>query len=104
MAVIVIILVVGTYIKAKKHHDRMQEHGVYAHGVVVRNKVIWGRIITVRPIVRFATQHGQMIEKLSTAGSAFAVPRYPQGTKVVLLYDPEDPHEFMIESADSSYI
>ncbi|WP_092769073.1 DUF3592 domain-containing protein [Hymenobacter actinosclerus] len=101
---VVMAVIIFAYLKAKRHYDRMQQHGLRANGVVVRNKISWGQNTTVRPIVRFVTQDGQPIEGLSTAGVAFAMPRYPQGAKVALLYDPENPHDFTIESADRSYI
>ncbi len=99
-----VVLAVITYLKAKRHYDRMQQHGLRASGVVVRNKISWGRTTTVRPIVRFVTQDGRTIEGLSTSGVAFAVPRYPEGAKVALLYDPENPHDFMLVSADRRYL
>jgi hypothetical protein len=40
----------------------LRQHGRQTQGVVVRNKVMWGRIIVIRPVVRFTTTSGQVIE------------------------------------------
>lgn len=93
-----------TYLGAKKHHARMQTHGVRVQGVVVRNKIQWGRVTTVRPIVRFTTQKGETVEALSVHGVAFAVPRYPKGVTVTVVYDKDNPTVFDITGADRRYI
>ncbi|QNE40416.1 DUF3592 domain-containing protein [Hymenobacter sp. NBH84] len=89
---------------AKKRDDRLQTNGVRARGVVVRNKIKWGRTIVVRPIIRFETREGRTIEALYEHGVALAVPRYPEGSTVAVLYDPVNPHDFSIIAADRQYI
>lgn len=100
MAAIAVFALLG----AKRHHDRMQTHGVRVQGVVVRNKINWGRTTTVRPIVRFVTQDGQTVEAESAYGVAFAIPRYPKGATVTVVYNQENPLEFDIVDASRRYI
>ncbi|MCB2378992.1 DUF3592 domain-containing protein [Hymenobacter sp. BT635] len=105
---ILILVVMGTaavvaYSRTKKHNARMQTHGVRVQGVVVRNKIQWGRITTVRPIVRFVTQEGQTIEALAAHGVASAIPGYSEGATVTVVYDRENPAEFEITHASRRY-
>ncbi|MBC6988850.1 DUF3592 domain-containing protein [Hymenobacter sp. BT491] len=83
-------------LEAKRHNDRIQTHGARVQGVIVRNKIQWGRIITVRPIVRFTTRDGQTVEALSEHGLAFAIPRYSEEATVTVVYNQENPNEFDI--------
>jgi hypothetical protein len=99
---VTVLLIVG--LRAKRHHDRMHTHGVRVQGVVVRNKIKWGRNTTVRPIVQFITLDGQTIEAESIYGVAFALPRYPKGVAVTVLYNRENPLEFDIVDASRKYI
>ncbi|MBC6610685.1 DUF3592 domain-containing protein [Hymenobacter sp. BT507] len=102
-AAIAAILVVAFY-NARKRENRLQTNGVRARGVVVRNKIKWGRTTVVRPIIRFETREGQTIEALYEHGVALAVPRYPEGSAVTVLYDPANPRDFSIIAADRQYI
>lgn len=102
-AVIVAMFFFAFY-NAKKRDDRLQTNGVRAKGVVVRNKIKWGRTTVVRPIVRFETREGRTIEALYEHGVALAVPRYPEGAAVTILYDALNPHDFNIVAADRQYI
>ncbi|WP_368409000.1 DUF3592 domain-containing protein [Hymenobacter sp. BT730] len=97
-------ILVFAYRGAKRHHDRMQTHGVRVQGLIVRNKINWGRTTTVRPIVRFVTQNGKTIEAESVYGVSFAIPRYPKGATVTVTYNQEDPYEFDIADASRRYI
>ncbi|WP_436409441.1 DUF3592 domain-containing protein [Hymenobacter taeanensis] len=82
----------------------MQRLGARAQGVVVRNKINWGRNTTVRPIIRFITMDGRTIESESTYGIAFAIPRFPEGATVTVIYNQENPFEFDIIEASRRYI
>lgn len=100
MTVIAVFALIG----AKQHHDRMQTNGVRVQGVIVRNKIKWGRNTTVRPIVKFVTVEGQTIEAESEYGVAFAIPRYPKGAMVTVLYNRDNPLEFDIVATSNRYI
>ncbi|UOR05652.1 DUF3592 domain-containing protein [Hymenobacter aerilatus] len=93
-----------TLYNTKERDDRLQTNGVRARGVIVQNKIKWGSTTVVRPIIRFETQDGRTIEALHEHGVALAVPRYPEGTTVTVLYDPVNPRDFSIIAADRQYI
>ena len=103
LAVMAVILLVGLY-GAKKRHDRLQVNGLRTQGVVVRNKIRWGKTIVVQPVVSFTTHDGRVIETLYEHGVALAVPRYPKGATVTILYDKMNPHDFDIIAASRRYI
>ena len=101
---VVAVGLVFAYISAQRHHNRMQTHGVRVEGIVVRNKIKWGSNTTVRPIIRFVTQDGRTIEAESTYGVAFALPRYPKGATVTVIYNQDNPFGFDITDASRRYI
>jgi hypothetical protein len=72
----------------------LRQHGRQTQGVVVRNKIMWGRIIVIRPVVRFTTASGQVIEAVDHSGWASAFPRFTKGEKVVIRYHEQDPMQF----------
>lgn len=97
-------IAIFAFLGAKRHHDRMQVLGVRVQGIVVRNKIKWGRTTTVRPIVRFVTRDGKTIEAESEYGVDFAIPRYPEGATVTVMYNRNNPYEFDIVAAERQYI
>ncbi|GGG40681.1 DUF3592 domain-containing protein [Hymenobacter glacieicola] len=82
----------------------MQRNGVRVQGVVVRNKIKWGQNTTVRPIVRFTTHEGQTIEAELLHGVSFAIPRYPEGATVTVVYNRDNPYEYDVTGASRQYM
>ena len=78
-----------------------RKHGVQAHGIVLRNQLCWGRNSVMRPLVRFTTQQGNIIEALDKNGLALAIPRFSEGEKILLVYQKSNPHDFRIISQGS---
>ena len=77
---------------------KLQLTGIRTSGIILSNKICWGRITVVRPIVQFQTVEGHTMELMDRHGVAMVFPRFSKGTKVVLLYDPANPANFNILS------
>ncbi|GAB3583810.1 DUF3592 domain-containing protein [Hymenobacter daeguensis] len=84
-----------------KRKNKLAASGIRTYGTVIRNKICWGRIIVVRPIIEFQTADAQTIVALDKHGTAFAFPRFSKGQKVLLVYDPVNPTDFDILSSGS---
>ncbi|MGI4886142.1 MAG: hypothetical protein ACRYFR_14390 [Janthinobacterium lividum] len=90
----IILVVLG---KAKdKEMEWFKQNGVRVQGTVVKNTFFWGRVSVVRSVVRFTTEHGEIIEALDENGAAMAIPKFAIGQKVFLIYDKSNPHNFRI--------
>ncbi|GAA4380513.1 DUF3592 domain-containing protein [Hymenobacter koreensis] len=103
LAIMAAMLIYAFY-SAEKRKERLRVNGQYAQGIVVKNKIIWGRITVVKPVIRFEIQDGRIIEALYEHGVALAVPRHPKGATVTILYDAMNPDDFDIVAASRRYI
>lgn len=74
----------------------LKQHGIRTYGVVVRNKFLLGDPSVFRPLIRFTTQQGVVIEALERHGLAMAIPRFSKGEKVNVLYENDNPVNFKI--------
>jgi hypothetical protein len=77
-------------------NEKFCQNAGRAQGLVVENKICWGRIIVVRPIVRFITQQGEIVQAIDEKGLAMAIPRFSKGQNITLLYNKENPYDFRI--------
>jgi hypothetical protein len=62
-----------------------RKNGIQTQGTVVKNTFCWGRISVTRPVVRFTTEHGEIIESMGEKGLALAVLRFSVGQKIILI-------------------
>lgn len=94
------VFVAGVFIivlfNRSRRNENLQATGSRTTGTLVRNQICWGRIIVVRPVIRFQTHAGQTVELLEKNGMALAIPRYSAGQSVQVIYNPTDPTDFRI--------
>jgi hypothetical protein len=83
----------GIY-KERRRNEQLRQHGVQTQGVVVRNKFILGRVSVFRPVIRFATSTGEVVEAIDYSGWAAAFPRFAKGEKVRIIYEAGNPQNF----------
>ena len=76
--------------------DELRQSGGRAQGVILRNKIHWGRITVVRAFVQFHTEDGQLVEAEDELGTAMAIPKFSAGQQVGLYYDKNNPKRFVI--------
>jgi hypothetical protein len=77
-------------------NEKFRQNAIQTQGLIVENKTCWGRIVVVRPVVRFTTQQGEVVQALDENGLALAIPRFTEGQNIVLLYNKENPRDFRI--------
>ena len=91
-------------VNGEEEFQRWRERGVKTQGVVVRNEFQPGDIAScVRPVVRFSTQQGEVIEAMDRKSAAAFIPSYAVGTTVTLLYEPTNPYECEVLGAGRIY-
>lgn len=99
LATVGVVLLVGlTLWLSKRRADQLRATGVWTRGEVISHRIHAGRTTVLRPVVRFETKTGKVIEAEDTNGVAYAIPRFSQGTMVRLVYEETNPHNFQIES------
>jgi hypothetical protein len=92
-----VLIIIG---KAKDEEvEWFRRNGIQTQGTVIENTICWGRIIVVRPVVQFTTEHDEIIQALDENGSALAMPRFTVGQKVTLIYEKSNPRNFRISSS-----
>lgn len=84
---------------AQLDQEWWRKNGVRARGVIVRNNFHLGRISVSRPLVRFTTQEGVVIEAEDTKGMAMAIPRFSSGKMIWVAYNRANPYDFVILSS-----
>lgn len=92
-----LLVVVGKSKDAEDAEFRLT--AIRTQGVVVENQICWSESTVVRPVVRFTTEQGEVVQALDEHGMALAVPRFAQGQSVVLLYNKYSPTDFRILSS-----
>ena len=71
-AVAVLLILIG---KAKALDNKLfGQNGIQTQGIIVEKKLCWGRIMVIRPIIKFTTQQGEVIQAMDENGLALAVP------------------------------
>ena len=75
-----------------------RKNGVQTQGLVVKNIFHLGRLSHFRPVVRFESQDGKVIEAEDTHGVAYAIPRFSKGATINLIYIKSNPEDFRITS------
>ena len=76
--------------------EKLRATGERVRGVITANKFHLSRVSVFRPVVRFTTQAGVVVEAEDTKGTAFAIPRYSVGTLVWVAYEKANPYDFML--------
>lgn len=76
--------------------EELRQQGGRAQGVVVGNKIKWGRHTVVRAVVQFRTEEGQLVEAEDELSTNTIVPKYAKGQQVVVYYDKINPQSFVI--------
>ncbi len=79
-----------------KAAELFRKNGIQTQGIVVENKLCWGRNVVVRAVVQYTTTQGELIEALDENGSAFAMPKFRVGQKIALVYEKSNPRNFRI--------
>ena len=93
-AIAVLLILIG---KAKDTDDKLfRQNGIQTQGIIVENKLCWGQITVIRPIVKFTTQQGEVIQAMDENGLALAIPRFIKGQNIVLIYSKANPRNFRI--------
>lgn len=83
----------GMY-KESQRNKQLQQRGIQTVGIVVRNKFIFGSVSVFRPVIRFTTTTGEVIEAIDYSGWAAAFPRFSKGEKVSIIYERGNPLNF----------
>jgi|GEM_PF-3245497 len=91
-----VLLLVG-YL-AQVDDEWWRKQGVRVRGGIVRNEFHLGRTSVSRPVVRFTTTLGQVIEAEYPKGWATAIPRYSAGRAVWVAYNKTNPFDFVLLS------
>lgn len=79
-----------------EQNNKLRKTGGRVRGVIVRNNFHIGRTSVFRPVVRFTTPEGVVIECEYQKGVALAVPQFSDGTAIWVAYDKKNPSDFLI--------
>ncbi|UYZ60754.1 DUF3592 domain-containing protein [Hymenobacter latericus] len=91
-------LFIWAVVRGEQHSRRLREAGARTKGVIIGNKLDIGRISVIRPIVRFETNTGKIVEAEDKNGVATLVPAYRKGAVVNVVYNEANPLDFEILS------
>ena len=98
-AVLIIGLAIRSGIQEYLKRKRSRSASIRVQGIVIRNNFHPSQEVSVfRPVIRFQTRQGEIIEAEDQHGLALAVPRFSAGTKVVISYEETNPANFRILS------
>jgi len=78
--------------------DALQRNGIRTQGIVLKNRLMLGRISVVRPVIQFTTLAGAVIEATDVNGTAMIIPKFAKGQRVTLFYQEDNPSNFTITS------
>ena len=83
--------------KIQSAYKLLSENGEKSEGIVFSSEEAKNSKFNMRyPIIRFLTKKNEWITKAVDSG--FILSNYKQGDKVNVIYDPNKPEDFMIES------
>jgi len=99
---IIVIIGIGfillTYVQRKKYASLLKK-GKQADGIVFDFES-GGQDSPAYPIIRFVTEKQEWVTKTASMN----LPSFKQGSKVTVIYDPENPGDFVINPESAAFL